>query len=274
MAKQVSCLGEIENGTICLDPFSCALRGTWRLVQREGVGPYDCGGCAGSSGMAESTCRAARAGDLAEVERLVGHDPGLLNAKDGHSQTPLILASFEGHTEVVRWLLDKGAATNERTKLGSTALFLACRWSHLSAASLLLERGGDATIAGGGNSTPLIEASLGGHLETVRLLLGQPSDRTTIDHRNTRGETALWLACFRGRGGVVRALLERGADPTITNNDGTTPMAVAKQDPPPDRDDISAKGHRICVVALEVRYQSLLSSTLTPGLASAPLLLC
>jgi hypothetical protein len=27
--------------------------------------------------------RATEAGDLAEVERLVGHDPGLLDAKDG-----------------------------------------------------------------------------------------------------------------------------------------------------------------------------------------------
>jgi ankyrin repeat protein len=34
-----------------------------------------------------------------------------------------------------------------------------------------------------------------------------------------------------GRGGVVRALLESGADPTIADKDGTTPMAIAKQDP-------------------------------------------
>jgi ankyrin repeat protein len=40
------------------------------------------------------------------------------------------------------------------------------------------------------------------------------------------------VGLLQGRGGVVRALLESGADPTIADNDGTTPMAIAKQDPP------------------------------------------
>jgi hypothetical protein len=43
-----------------------------------------------------SIWQAAKAGDLSEVERLVGHDPGLLDAKGGGGQTPLMLASREG----------------------------------------------------------------------------------------------------------------------------------------------------------------------------------
>jgi ankyrin repeat protein len=53
---------------------------------------------------------AARGGDLAEVERLVGQDPGLLDTPNAHSETPLMHASREGHVGVVRWLLDHGAA--------------------------------------------------------------------------------------------------------------------------------------------------------------------
>jgi hypothetical protein len=37
---------------------------------------------------------AAKAGDLAEVERLVGQDPGLVNAKDWRGYTPLLYASL------------------------------------------------------------------------------------------------------------------------------------------------------------------------------------
>jgi uncharacterized protein len=219
--------------------------------------------------MAEGIFRAARDGDLAEVERLVGHDPGLLNAKDGHSQTPLILASFRGHVGVVRWLLDNGAATDERSTTGCTALWLACHGGHLPVARLLLERGADPAIAGDGNTTPLIQASMRGHLEIVRLLLGHPSGRTTINHCNTKGETALLWACFRGHGGVARALLESGADPTTASNNGSTPVGIAKSKS--DRDDISTEGRRECVVALEVRYHLLLSPY---GLALAPPLLC
>jgi ankyrin repeat protein len=40
--------------------------------------------------------RAAKAGDLDEVERLVGHDPSLLNAGDRYGRTPLMWASQAG----------------------------------------------------------------------------------------------------------------------------------------------------------------------------------
>jgi hypothetical protein len=57
---------------------------------------------------------------------------------------------------------------------------------------------------------------------------------------------------------VARALLESGADLTIANDHGTTPMAIAKQDPPPPhlnhpQNSVSAEGRRDCVAALEVR---------------------
>jgi hypothetical protein len=39
---------------------------------------------------------------------------------------------------------------------------------------------------------------------------------------------ALLRACCYGRGGVVRALLESGTDPTFATNNGTTPTAIAK----------------------------------------------
>jgi hypothetical protein len=51
----------------------------------------------------EGIWRAAEAGGLAEVERLVGEDPGLLDARDRFDMTPLMLASRGGQVGVVRW---------------------------------------------------------------------------------------------------------------------------------------------------------------------------
>jgi hypothetical protein len=63
---------------------------------------------------------AAEAGDLAEVQRLVGQDPGLLDAtmRDYRLQDAPDARLRQGHVGVVRWLLDKGAAINERGYLG------------------------------------------------------------------------------------------------------------------------------------------------------------
>jgi ankyrin repeat protein len=219
----------------------------------------------------DDICRAAEAGDLAEVERLVGREPGLLNARDSLRMTPLMWASQEGHVGVIRWLSDKGAATDERDSSGCTAFYLACRYGHPAVVMLLLERGADPAIANAhGGWTPLMIASSFGHLEVVRVLLGHPSARTTINKRSSfSGETALSLACYGGHGGSVRALLENGADPTIASYSGYTPMAVAKQDPPFSNNpelSVSAEGRRECVAALEVRFSLLLFSGLVQSL--------
>jgi ankyrin repeat protein len=201
--------------------------------------------------MSEGIWRAAFQGDLDEVEGLVGQDPGLLEARDGHAHTPLMWASMKGHVCVVRWLLDKGAAINGRDDSGLTAVWFACSYGHLPVVRLLVERGADPTGALDRHSTPLMAASSRGHLEVVRLLLNRPGARATINLRDCFGRTALWGACDWGHAGVLRALLESGADPTIAHNEGTTPMAIAKQSIPFLTE---AEGRRECVAALEVRY--------------------
>jgi ankyrin repeat protein len=207
--------------------------------------------------------RAAKAGDLAEVMTIVGQDQGLLDAGDVvYGRTALMLASREGHVGMVRWLLDKGAAMNERSHFEGTALWFACHHGRSPVVRLLLERGADPTIASSFGSTPLITASFEGHVEVVRSLLGHASAKATINHRELQGLTALWGACAQGHGGVARALLEEGADLIIAANDGTTPMAAAMQDPDLDEeddDDTSAEGRRECVAALEVRLHLALS---------------
>jgi hypothetical protein len=198
---------------------------------------------------------AAKDGNLGEVERLVGQDPGLLNVKHAfNGWTPLMPASILGRVEVVRWLVDQGAAIDERDNDGYTPLFVACFEGRGSVVRLLVDGGADPTATDQHGWTPIIAASVQGHVEVVRWLLGHSGGKETTNHRCGVGSTALLEACRYGRGGVVRALLESGADPTIVDNDGMSPVSVAKLGGAYPN-GVTAADRRYCVAALEVSFR-------------------
>jgi ankyrin repeat protein len=195
--------------------------------------------------VARDIWTAARQGDREEVKRMVGQYPNLLNATEKYGKTPLMVASREGHAEIVRWFLDKGAAMNGQNQRGETALSLASLMGRTPVVTLLVERGADPTIASHDRLTPLMAASRHDNLEVLRVLLDHPSAQGMINHRDRHGQTALWHACHWGYESIVRALLASGADPTIATESGSTPMAIA-----------IVRGRLECIAALEVRFPS------------------
>jgi ankyrin repeat protein len=201
--------------------------------------------------------KAAEAGDVGEVERLVEQDPRLLNARDEDDITPLLYAAAEGHLEVIRWLLDKGAAVNQQSGYeGGGTFWMACQDGCLPVVKLLLERGADPTIGLNCGYTPLMVACGRGRLEVVRLLLAHPVAKTTLDHIHpyTR-RTALFSACRSGDGKIVKVLRERGADPSVVDRYGKTALDNAKDSAIYHHNQ---EGLRECVAALEVRIYVLL----------------
>ena len=80
------------------------------------------------------------------------------------------------------------------------------------------------------DGTALIAAAHLGHVEVVRRLIAAGAP---LDHVNNLNWTALIEAVILGDGGrdhqaVVRALLDAGADRTIPDGDGATPLDLAK----------------------------------------------
>jgi hypothetical protein len=148
-------------------------------------------------------------------------------------------ASGTGHVEVVRWLLDRGAAMHERDDGRCTPLFLASWYGHPTVVQLLMERGADPAVASNGGMTPLVTASACGRTAVMECLLAHYSAVATINRRSDIGSTALRYACEDGYVEIVRLLLKHGADFTIASNDGVTPTAM--------------KTRRECKAALKVR---------------------
>lgn len=69
--------------------------------------------------------KAVIAGDSDTTKRFIESAPNLVNSRGENGHTPLMYAVMNGHTEIVKYLLEKGANINDRnTKEGWTALHI------------------------------------------------------------------------------------------------------------------------------------------------------
>ena len=66
---------------------------------------------------------------------------------NSYGWSPLIYAAFNGHTDIVNFLLKQGAEIDALSPNGSTALFFAARHGHEEVAISLLKNKADPTIA-------------------------------------------------------------------------------------------------------------------------------
>ena len=132
-----------------------------------------------------------------------------VNTIGGHSGTPLQAAAFQGHKEVVRLLLDRGAGMASAWGLFGTALEAASQRGHKDTVQLLLERGADVNAQYGVYGTALQAASEGGHKDVVRMLLKHGAD---VNARFGRLGTALQTASYEGHADIVQLLIDRGAN--------------------------------------------------------------
>ena len=105
----------------------------------------------------------------------------------GPGTTPLMRAARSGDAEVMRMLLKKGADPKRQTEAGNDALLFA---------------------AGVGYRDKNTHGDEAGALEAVKLLLAQGLD---LQRANTRGETALHGAAYRGADSIVAYLVAQGA---------------------------------------------------------------
>ena len=118
----------------------------------------------------EDLLTASRAGDLAGVKTAIEHGAAL-EAKTPYGQTALYLSAMNGHLEVVRYLLEKGANTNVRDAFYKAPLlgFVVMR-KHWEVAKLLASKSTNV-------DQDLGEVADSGRADLVKTLLatGKPS---------------------------------------------------------------------------------------------------
>jgi hypothetical protein len=123
-----------------------------------------------------------------------------------------MMAVGHGNTEVVRYLLSKGARPNQTTIGNFTPLLSSVRRRSPDITRMLIEAGADVHVRDGRGATPLILAAASDEAtpEIVRMLRERGAD---VDAKDARGKTALDWALMRGdRSPVARALGAHASD--------------------------------------------------------------
>ncbi|XP_041471850.1 uncharacterized protein LOC121421254 [Lytechinus variegatus] len=146
---------------------------------------------------------------------------------DNKGITPLHSASFNGHLDVVKYLIDQGAQANTANNAGVTPLHNASFNGHFDVVKYLIDQGAQANTANNAGITPLHSASFNGHLDVVKYLIDQGAQANTADNE---GVTPLHSASLNGHLDVVKYLIDQGAQAdTADNADGETALHPASR---------------------------------------------
>ena len=100
-----------------------------------------------------------------------------------------------------------------------------CREGNLKRVEQILKSGVEVTAKDESGWFPLSVAAAHGQVEVMQFLLKEGAN---INERTSKQNTPLIFAASRGHLTAVQLLLNQGADPKLTNRDGETAAAAAK----------------------------------------------
>lgn len=143
------------------------------------------------------------------VVRLLLEKGSAVNAQSSSHQTPLLYASYGGFGRIVELFIAKGALVQYQDTYGRSPLHYAAREGHPRVVEMLIKNGADPSLKDSQNRTPLEYAVLRNKIAVVETLM----NLVRYDAKGPEGSLLLHAAASQGYEGLVKTLLERGADP-------------------------------------------------------------
>lgn len=155
--------------------------------------------------------------------------------------TALFFAAGRGNIECARELVEFGANVNDVSADGNSVLVVAAHSGHGPLAAFFLDRHADPKAAGAGygvlhaavlrGDLALVKASLNSGADAnARIVKGTPYRRQSADFylsASMVGATPLIMAAKYGSADIIKALMASGADLTLADHSGTTPLIAA-----------------------------------------------
>ena len=159
--------------------------------------------------------------NIEKVKEIINQDISLLETPNPRGSTPLIVASADGHTELVKFFIKKGADINKANDFGNTPLHYAAWASDFEAFKYLFDKGANIKSKNSRGQTPLQYSCMGGNFEIMKYCVSKGMDiKTKCDD-----ETSLihWAA-YGGNLEMFKYLESQGLDFNIGDKDGSTPI--------------------------------------------------
>ncbi|KAL1254989.1 hypothetical protein QQF64_013050, partial [Cirrhinus molitorella] len=174
----------------------------------------------------------ARVGNTAALQEMISNVPSnqlqtAINKHAKNGRSPLLLAAEQGHTEVVKILLQNNARVDVFDEEGKAAIHLAAEQGHQDIVDVLLAHKAFVNAKTKLGLTPLHLSAQSGSARLVRLLV--EAHQASVDALSLRKQTPLHLAAISGQLDVCSSLLNLKADITATDIRGQTPLHLAAE---------------------------------------------
>lgn len=174
---------------------------------------------------------AAHRNDAATLRALLAKGTGP-NPSDSAGRTPVHIAAHAAGYAALKALVAGGADIKAMDHDQYDVITIAAVRDDVRMVRLAIELGGNPkAITSPYEGTALIAAAHLGHVDVVKALIAADAP---LDHVNNIGWTALLEAIILGDGGerhidTARALVDAGADKSIGDRDGITPLEHAQR---------------------------------------------
>jgi type II secretory pathway predicted ATPase ExeA len=126
-----------------------------------------------------------------------------VNTRNHFGQTPLMIASMFGSSDVIKTLLENDAALNVIDNQGLTAVMLGARNGQSQVVEFLLNNGADVNVQDKRGLTALMHAASFGHKTTVQVIL---KFNPELDIKSNKGRSADVIASSQGYQHVAKII--------------------------------------------------------------------
>ncbi len=165
-----------------------------------------------------------RSCSLSTVKILTSYNADLAATNVG-GETALLAALNYANTPVALFLVREGSPLEKKRVLdGRDALTISARFGLGSLVKEILQRGALVDVRDEKGLTPLIHATKNEHLSTVLQLLSFDAGINAVTDEK---RSALMYAIVTGNKGLIRVLLENGAEPDMVDLNDATAMIYA-----------------------------------------------
>jgi ankyrin repeat protein len=185
-------------------------------------------GADGQTGNADTPLSVATYyGHLNIVKALLKHDKaGII--KTGKGYNPLQVAASRGHAEIMEALLEAGVCNASLGRENALIMGMdkAVGNGNIDTVRVLMKAGAKINNRTPSGDTMLKIAVKAGQLDMLKELCSDPT-KINVDQTDNAGGTALHAAVLTGRKDLVRVLIKAGITRNIKNNDDQTALKLA-----------------------------------------------